>query len=131
MPDELIVCDDGSSDETLPIVEAFAKRAPFPVMVYRNEANLGYTKNFETAARRCRGDIVFFPIRMMSGCRERWKPLKQRFAPTTVSCCSSRTEKSSIVTCCGVVLRSSVRSNPDGERIWVLRLGRFPRCIET
>ncbi|MBY6242472.1 glycosyltransferase family 2 protein [Methylosinus sp. Sm6] len=60
LPDELIVCDDGSSDETLPIVEAFAKRAPFPVMVYRNEANLGYTKNFETAARRCRGDIVFF-----------------------------------------------------------------------
>lgn len=60
MPFELVVCDDGSSDGTPEIVEAFAATAPFPVRVYRNERNLGYGDNFFKAARLCTGDWIAF-----------------------------------------------------------------------
>jgi glycosyltransferase involved in cell wall biosynthesis len=59
LPDELIVCDDGSSDETLDIVSSFAERAPFYVSYARNELRLGVTKNFERAITQCTGDVIF------------------------------------------------------------------------
>lgn len=58
-PDELVVCDDGSTDTTLIILEAFRKQAPFVVHIYRNESNLGHMKNFEKALSLCIGDIIF------------------------------------------------------------------------
>jgi glycosyltransferase involved in cell wall biosynthesis len=58
LPDELIVCDDSSSDETTNIVERFAVAAPFPVKLYINEKNLGVIKNFEKAIGLCTGDII-------------------------------------------------------------------------
>ncbi len=57
-PDELVVCDDDSTDRTLDILENFARSAPFEVRVLRNETNLGYVKNFEKAVSLCSGDIV-------------------------------------------------------------------------
>lgn len=59
LPDELVVCDDGSTDATVAIVEAFAATAPFYVRVGRNPENLGYTANFSRAARQCTGDFIF------------------------------------------------------------------------
>ncbi|HIQ46074.1 MAG TPA: glycosyltransferase [Sulfurovum sp.] len=60
LPDEMVVCDDVSKDETVAILEAFQKVAPFEVQIIKNETNLGYTKNFEKALSLCSGDIVFF-----------------------------------------------------------------------
>ena len=60
MPDEIVVCDDVSKDDTLAILEAFQKVAPFEVRIIKNETNLGYTKNFEKALSLCTGDVVFF-----------------------------------------------------------------------
>jgi glycosyltransferase involved in cell wall biosynthesis len=57
-PAELVVCDDGSSDGTVEIVERFARQAPFEVRLVRNEQRLGYGENFMKAARRCRGDVI-------------------------------------------------------------------------
>jgi hypothetical protein len=57
-PDELVVCDDRSPDETTRIVEGFAARASFPVRLYVNERNLGSTKNFERAISLCEGDLI-------------------------------------------------------------------------
>lgn len=57
-PDELVVCDDGSTDETVAIVRAFERQAPFPVRVFVNSRNLGSTRNFEEAIARCSGDII-------------------------------------------------------------------------
>ena len=57
-PDELVVCDDRSHDETAEIVRRFAESAPFPVRLHVNEQNLGSTRNFEKAIRLCTGDLI-------------------------------------------------------------------------
>jgi glycosyltransferase involved in cell wall biosynthesis len=59
LPDELVVNDDGSSDGTLDIVEAFATRSPFRVDIERNRCRLGVSRNFERALARSTGDVVF------------------------------------------------------------------------
>jgi len=59
LPDELVVTDDGSTDDTIPLLEAFAVKAPFTVRIYRNAENLGYARNFERAISKCDGDIIF------------------------------------------------------------------------
>lgn len=58
-PDELVVCDDGSDDTTLAILEAFQLEAPFPVRTYRNESNLGHIRNFEKVLSLCDGELIF------------------------------------------------------------------------
>jgi glycosyltransferase involved in cell wall biosynthesis len=58
-PDELIVCDDGSIDETITILKKFKSKAPFEVQIYRNERNLGYGHNFGKAMSLCTGDLIF------------------------------------------------------------------------
>ena len=58
LPDELVVCDDGSQDGTVAILEAFAAQAPFPVRLFINPQNLGFSKNFEKAISLCQGDII-------------------------------------------------------------------------
>lgn len=58
LPDELVACDDGSSDATVAILEDFARRAPFPVRIEVNRANLGSTANFQKALGLCTGDLV-------------------------------------------------------------------------
>jgi glycosyl transferase family 2 len=58
LPDELVVCDDQSSDDTVEIVERFASRAPFEVRVVRNPERLGFAGNFLHAARLSRGDLI-------------------------------------------------------------------------
>lgn len=60
IPDEIVVCDDVSKDETLVMLEEFQKVAPFEVKIIKNEINLGYTKNFEKALSLCTGEIIFF-----------------------------------------------------------------------
>ncbi len=73
-PDELVVCDDGSIDQTPEIIAEFAARAPFEVRFFRNEKNLGPVRNFEKAIGLCQGDIitpcdqddVWFPHKLQS-----------------------------------------------------------------
>lgn len=58
-PDEIVVCDDASEDETPDLVAAVAQRHPERIRLVRNERNLGYVANFAMAIGLCRGDVVF------------------------------------------------------------------------
>lgn len=58
LPDELVVFDDRSTDETVAIIEQFACEAPFEVRLEINESNVGSTKNFERVISKCRGEII-------------------------------------------------------------------------
>lgn len=58
LPDELIICDDCSSDGSVQIIEDYAKSLPFKVKIFKNRTNLGYCKNFEKAISLCTGDLI-------------------------------------------------------------------------
>jgi glycosyltransferase involved in cell wall biosynthesis len=60
LPNELVVTDDHSDDETASIVVEFARAAPFRVRLYRNEQRLGYRGNFMRGAQLCESDLVAF-----------------------------------------------------------------------
>lgn len=57
--DEIVVCDDGSADCTLQIIDAMASATDTTIRVYRNETTLGPARNFQKAINLCKGDIVF------------------------------------------------------------------------
>jgi hypothetical protein len=58
LPDELIVCDDGSSDATVGVLRRFAATAPFPVRIHVNPHTIGYAKNFEKAISLCTAELI-------------------------------------------------------------------------
>ncbi len=60
LPDELVVTDDGSSDDTVALVERFASRAAFPVRIHRNPGRLTYRNNFMCNVSLCRSDLIAF-----------------------------------------------------------------------
>src|SRR5260221_14719816 len=59
-PLELVVCDDGSTDETVAILRSFSTRALFAVRVFNNTARLGDQQNFMKSASLCKGSLVAF-----------------------------------------------------------------------
>lgn len=71
LPDELVVCDDGSSDDTLKILKKFRETLAFPVYVNSNFPQLGTIRNFERAITLSRGEIIF-----LSDQDDVWKPNK-------------------------------------------------------
>ena len=70
-PDELVVRDDASEDDTVGILHAFARRARFRVEVIAGGPRLGYAQNFMAASRACTGGLVFFADQ-----DDVWRPTK-------------------------------------------------------
>jgi glycosyltransferase involved in cell wall biosynthesis len=60
-PDEIIVSDGGSTDDTISIVERFKLSSPVRIELLKSElaAPIRPPKNFERALEYCSGDIVF------------------------------------------------------------------------
>ncbi|MBO0936930.1 glycosyltransferase family 2 protein [Fibrella sp. HMF5335] len=59
LPDELVVSDDASTDNTVALLQELAQTAPFAVVVRQNEQALGSNKNFGIALAACTGDLIF------------------------------------------------------------------------
>nr|WP_315156801.1 glycosyltransferase family 2 protein [uncultured Flavobacterium sp.] len=57
--DEIMICDDGSKDQTIAIIEQFQIEYPNKISLHKNQVNLGSTKNFEKAVTLCSGDFIF------------------------------------------------------------------------
>ncbi|HFL1973155.1 glycosyltransferase family 2 protein [Stenotrophomonas maltophilia] len=59
---EVVIGDDGSSDQTLQLLQAFVPRAQalgVRVEIVQHAQNLGYVRNFADALLRCQADILF------------------------------------------------------------------------
>lgn len=60
-PNQVVLCDDGSSDNTVNIVNEYIKKYSLgdSWKVYKNPQNLGYAKNFYHAMELCDGDLIY------------------------------------------------------------------------
>jgi glycosyltransferase involved in cell wall biosynthesis len=58
-PDEVVLCDDGSTDATFRIARDVSIKSETVVRIVRNPQRLGFVKNFEQAVAQTTGDVVF------------------------------------------------------------------------
>lgn len=56
LPDEIIVVDDCSTDDTVDILKKF--QSLLPIRIFVNERNLGVNLNFQKAVEKCSGDYI-------------------------------------------------------------------------
>lgn len=57
-PKEIIISDDGSTDETLGVIERFREKTTLPVYIIKNEEKLGPVQNFSRAMMACAGRYI-------------------------------------------------------------------------
>ena len=69
--DEIVVCDDGSTDDTLQIINELRQITTTNIQIYKNEEKLGVSNNFQKAINLCQGDIIF-----LSDHDDIWMPQK-------------------------------------------------------
>ena len=61
MPDEIIIADDGSTDETRKLIEEMAKSLPCPVKhAWQEDRGFRLAESRNNALRMCQGDYVVF-----------------------------------------------------------------------
>lgn len=59
-PDEIIICDDGSTDDTVNIIRHVMETSGTDrIRLVENEENLGYIRNFYKAISLTKGDYIF------------------------------------------------------------------------
>lgn len=68
--DEIVVCDDCSTDSTCEIISSYVDKYPHIKMI-RNDVNVGFANNFEKAVLICRGEYIF-----LSDQDDIWHPKK-------------------------------------------------------
>jgi glycosyltransferase involved in cell wall biosynthesis len=56
--DEIIVCDDASSDNSKEILEEYKNKHPNLFFLHYNNQNIGPTKNVEKAIQACTGELI-------------------------------------------------------------------------
>lgn len=57
--DEIVICDDGSTDGTASILKDYETKFSNIFRIYFNSENLGYVRNFEKAMKLCTKDLIF------------------------------------------------------------------------
>ena len=69
--DEIIICDDCSTDTTTAILKTYQEKYPDIITVFYNPVNIKSNENFEKAISLCQGDYIF-----LSDQDDIWKPEK-------------------------------------------------------
>lgn len=59
IPDEIVISDDGSTDNTMQILQEFVNLYPDIIKVYSDNPRQGFAYNFSHAISYCSGDILF------------------------------------------------------------------------
>lgn len=60
IPDQIVICDDNSSDNTIQIINEFSvKYTSIEWCIIKNEKNIGWKENFNQALHQCKGNIIF------------------------------------------------------------------------
>ena len=59
LPDEVIIFDDCSTDNTVEVVKEYIKNSNLNILFSRNSQNLGFRRNYEQIYSACSKDIVF------------------------------------------------------------------------
>lgn len=59
-PDEIIICDDCSTDKTVSVIENFSKNSLLNIQLIKNSDNLGFRKNYEKCFNLCSSDLIFY-----------------------------------------------------------------------
>ena len=57
--DEIVICDDQSTDDTVGLIRHLAERSPGRIRLFINEERLHVSANFEKAILLCKGDFIF------------------------------------------------------------------------
>lgn len=60
-PAEIAIIDDGSTDDSVSVLERFARKKPALIRVIRNERNLGLLPNVQRLLGMATGDYVYIP----------------------------------------------------------------------
>jgi len=75
-PDEFIIIDDASTDNSFEIISSYASRYPY-IRLERNERNLGAVATGRHLANMAKGDYVYWLPLMTMCCRgslkQRWR----------------------------------------------------------
>ncbi len=72
--DEIVVCDDISTDDTWRILSDFKAQTDIPTVLIKNEQQKGVMYNFQQAIETCTGDII-----LLSDQDDIWLPDKSAF----------------------------------------------------
>lgn len=56
---EIVICDDGSTDDTWQYLQQLQQQHPQLLRLYKNNSRLGARQNFAQALQRCTGAIIF------------------------------------------------------------------------
>lgn len=57
--DEIVICDDGSNDETIEIINSIKTNTFVDIRLHINQSHFGFKKNFIRAINLCHGDTIF------------------------------------------------------------------------
>src|SRR5258708_26884212 len=99
---EIIICDDGSADESCAIVDAFSREHPGIIRLYRNSTRLGYSQNFAQAISLCRGDIIF-----LSDQDDSWLPARVE----RIAALFAGDDRCAVVSVAAIVTDASLHAN--------------------
>jgi glycosyltransferase involved in cell wall biosynthesis len=107
LPDEVVICDDGSSDSTLRILDEFKQAVPFSVEIYSNRPHLGPAQNFDRALALATGEVI-----SLCDQDDEWLPIKL----AQVEQCFASCPKIEAVFSDGYIVNCSLK--PTGRMLW-------------